>query len=127
MNPYIFFLSIYFLVTGALEFFIPERANTFYEKCVAVRNFRIFSLWAFAVGAVAYMGMPVIHLKWFILFIIWLYGVMGFWILFSPHSFLNICQKTYFGLSYEARIAMVRFDGLVRFIVAALLFFAARQ
>ncbi len=126
MNGLILLLSVYFFVTGAIEFFSPHKANRFYEKCIQIKEFRLFSIWAFVVGAVAYFGMPVAHLKWFVLFLIWLYGVMGFWILLSPHSFLKMCQKAYFKAAPEGKMAMVRFDGFFRFIVALLLFFAAQ-
>lgn len=127
MNPQILFLSVYFLITGGLEFFLPERANICYEKWIRFNNFRLFSFWAFAIGVIAYLGMPVQHLKWFVLFLVWMYGVMGFWILISPYSFISLCQKGYFSLEDKAKIAMIRFDGFTRFVIAALLFYAAKQ
>jgi len=126
MNFYILFLSIYFLLTGFLEYLFSEKANHLYERWIQLPQFRYFSLWAFAVGFVAYLGSPTLHLKWFVIFVIWIYGFMGLWIFINPKSFILTCRKAYFDASHDHRLSMVRLDGVLRLCVAGLLFYAAK-
>jgi len=126
MNAWIGSLSLYFLVTGALECFFPKKTGMFLMDCLRFRPFRLFSLWALGVGGVAYCGSPVNHLMWFVVFLIWLYGFMGFWILISPHSFLRVVHLSFEEMPEDRRDQMIQFDGFLRWVVSLLLFLAAR-
>jgi hypothetical protein len=127
MNPVLTLLSFYFIGTGSVEFFLPKAAQKFYEKCLNAVNFRPFSIWAFGVAAVAYLGSPAAHYGWFIVVMIWVYGFLGLWILIDPASFQKIYRKTYFDSPIEMRYKLIFFDGLIRIGTAFFILLAARK